>query len=136
MTSKANIKEILSEVFKQERSLIITLPSTNDWSVYEKELRMVANFKNTLKFKVHDFPRGVHKGDKCYLVYNNEIVGWMEIVGFSETEYTCADSNQEFAGKFVERSGPLHPIEPKLPYKDFNGIRYFTYDEYLKIHNI
>jgi len=128
------LKQILEEIFKNKRSLIVTLPSTTRWSDYEKELRKVANYKNVLNFKVHNFPNGIHKGDKCYVVYKGFIRGWMEIVGFSEQSFTCTTTNRKWEGKFIQRSGPFHYIEEEIPYKGFQGFRYFDLNEY-KIEN-
>lgn len=136
MRKITNLKMILEEILRKQRSLIITLPSSTKWSDYEKELRKVANYKNVLNFKVHAFPTGVHKGDKCYIVHNGVIKGWMEIVGFSEKKFTCTTTDKQWDGKFIERSGPFHYIEENIPYKGFQGYRYFDLDEYKIKNNI
>lgn len=130
----ASLKNILNEIMKKERSLIITLPSSVKWSDYEKELHSVENYKNVLNYKVHNFPSGVHKGNKCYIVHNGFIKGWMEIVGFEEKEFVCSTTKQKWKGKFIERSGPFHYLNEKIPYKGFQGFRYFDLEEY-KIKN-
>ena len=50
MTEEKTLKQILEEIFKSERSLIITLPSKIQWNDYEKELRKAANYKYVLNF--------------------------------------------------------------------------------------
>lgn len=136
MLQVPNLKNILNEILKKQRSLIITLPSSINWDDYEKELRKVANYKYVLNFKVHNFPSGVHKGDKCYIVHNGMIKGWMEIVGFSEKEFTCSTTNKKWEGKFIERSGPFHYMQENIPYKGFQGFRYFDLEEYKLQNNI
>lgn len=131
-----NLKALLEEIMKKKRSLIITLPSDIKWEDYEKELRKVANYNCVLNFKVHNFPTGVHEGDKCYIVHQGYIKGWMDIVGFSEKEFNCSTTGKKWQGKFVERSGPFHYISEKLPYKGFQGYRYFDIDEYKLKNNI
>lgn len=134
---KENIlKDILEQIFKNEKSLIITLPSTTKWSDYEKELRKVANYQNVLNFKVHNFPKGIHKGDKCYIVHNGLVKGWMEIVGFSEQPFICTTTKKKWDGKFIQRSGPFHYLQEKIPYKGFQGFRYFDLNEYKLEKNI
>lgn len=134
---KENIlKEILEQIFKNEKSLIITLPSATKWSDYEKELRKVANYQNVLNFKVHNFPKGIHKGDKCYIVHNGLVKGWMEIVGFSEQPFICTTTKKKWDGKFIQRSGPFHYLQEKIPYKGFQGFRYFDLNEYKLEKNI
>ena len=134
MIEITNLKSILNEIMKKQRSLIITLPSTTDWNDYEKELRKAANYKYVLNFKVHNFPSGVHKGDKCYIVHKGFVKGWMEIVGFSEKKFTCTTTDKKWEGKFIERSGPFHYIQEQIPYKGFQGFRYFDLNEY-KLQN-
>ena len=134
MIEITNLKSILNEIMKKQRSLIITLPSTTDWNDYEKELRKAANYKYVLNFKGHNFPSGVHKGDKCYIVHKGFVKGWMEIVGFSEKNFTCTTTDKKWEGKFIERSGPFHYIQEQIPYKGFQGFRYFDLNEY-KLQN-
>lgn len=133
---EVNLKQILEEIFRSERSLIITLPSTTKWSDYENELRKAANYKHVLNFKVHNFPNGIHKGDKCYIVHNGYVMGWMEIVGFSEEPFVCTTTNKKWDGKFIQRSGPFHYLKEKIPYKGFQGFRYFDLEEYKLENNI
>lgn len=135
MRKVSNLKMILEEILKKKRSLIITLPATTKWEDYEQELRKVANYKNVLNFKVHAFPTGVSKGDRCYLVHNGKIMGWMEIVGFSEKSFTCSTTKKQWKGKFIERSGPFHYLEEDIPYKGFQGYRYFDFEEYKAENN-
>ena len=129
-----NLKEILEEIFKNKRSIIITLPSTTNWDDYEEELKKTENYKQVLNFKVSHFPKGINKGDKCYIVHQGFVKGWMEIVGFSEKQFTCSTTKKKWDGKFIERSGPFHYLNEKIPYRGFQGFRYFDLQEY-KIEN-
>jgi hypothetical protein len=134
---KENIlKHILEEIYRNERSLIVTLPSRIDWKEYEKELRKAANYKYVLNFKVGNFPKGIHKGDKCYVVHDGYIMGWMEITGFSEEPFKCSTTGKQWDGKFVQRSGPFHYLKERIPYKGFQGFRYFNLEEYKLQNNI
>lgn len=125
-----NLKHILEQIEKQRHSIIITLPSNEKWDEYENELEKVKNYSNVMNFKVHNFPKGITKGDKCYIVHKGFIKGWMEIVGFSEKRFTCNTTNKEWFGKFIERSGPFHYMTEKIPMKGFQGFRYFDLEEY------
>lgn len=131
-----NLKEILEEIFKNKRSLIITLPSNINWFDYEKELKKAVNYEYVLNFKVHNFPKGINKGDKCYIVHKGFVKGWMEIVGFSEEPFQCTTNNKKWSGKFIQRSGPFHYLQEKIPYKGFQGFRYFDLNEYKLENNI
>ena len=122
--------KILEEIEHSNKSIIITLPSSEKWEDYEPELDNVKNYSNVMNFKVHNFPKGIKEGDKCYIVHQGFIKGWMEIVGFSEKEFTCNTTDKKWRGKFIERSGPFHYLTEKVPYKGFQGFRYFNLDEY------
>lgn len=136
MIEVPNIRLILEEIFKNKRSIIVTLPSTVKWDDYEEELKKVENYKHVLNFKVVNFPRGISEGDKCYIVHQGFIKGWMKIVGFSEKEFTCSTTKRRWEGKFIERSGPFHYLEETIPYKGFQGFRYFDLEEYKLQNNI
>lgn len=125
-----NLSLILEEIFNKNRSIIITIPSTIKWSDYEQELMKTENYKQVLNFKVANFPKGIKKGDKCYIVHDGFVKGWMEIVGFTEKQFTCTTTKKRWEGKFIERSGPFHYLEEKVPYKGFQGFRYFDLNEY------
>jgi hypothetical protein len=108
--------------------IIITLPSNITWKDYERELNDVKNGKSVLNFKVNNFPKLSKVGDKCYLNYKGNIIGWMYITGLSEKEFTCSITGKKWDGKFIERSGPFYSIDP-IPMKGFRGFRYFNLSE-------
>ena len=108
--------------------IVITLPSNINWEDYQKELNNVKNGKSVLNFKVNNFPKLSKVGDKCYLNYKNNIIGWMYITGLSEKEFICDITGKKWQGKFIERSGPFHTINP-IPMKGFQGFRYFNLSE-------
>ena len=108
---------------EQGRDIIVTIPKSIQWKDYEKELEAVKDYSQTMNFKVNNFPK-TKAGNKCYLLYNGFIIGWMQIVGTAEKNFTCSTTGREWAGKFIERSGPFHKIEP-IPMKGFQGFRYF-----------
>lgn len=103
--------------------IIITLPSKILWADYERELEQ-AKAGATLHFKVSRFPTDTKVGDRCYLVHNGYVHGWMAITGFSEKSFTCEVTGKEWNGRFIERSGPFHFIIPGFPMKGFQGWRY------------
>jgi hypothetical protein len=42
----------------------------------------------------------------------------------SEKNFDCTTTGKAWKGKFIERSGPFHKIEP-IQMKGFQGFRYF-----------
>ena len=81
--------------------IIITIPSTINWETYQKELDFVKDGKNVLNFKVSNFPKMTNVGDKCYLNYKGSIIGWMNITGLSQKDFTCSTTGKEWKGKFI-----------------------------------
>lgn len=114
---KAKLRESI-----ESRDIVITIPKSVDWSEYEKELEAVKDGKQVLNFKVNNFPKTA-KGNKCYLLHNGFIKGWMGIVGLSNKDFICSTTGKHWKGNFIERSGPFHKIDP-IPMKGFQGFRY------------
>lgn len=120
---KKIIREKLRESLNIKKDIIITLPKSVKWVEYEKELDKVKGGEEIINFKVNNFPK-INVGCKCYLVHDGFIRGWMEVVGLSEKEFTCSTTGKKWVGKFIERSGPFHNIDPILM-KGFQGFRYY-----------
>jgi hypothetical protein len=103
------------------KDIIITIPKTIKWENYMKELE-AAGRGETLNFKVKSFPdTGI--GRRCYVVHNGLIKGYMYISGMSEKEFDCTTTGKHWAGKFIERTGKFHTIQP-IEMKGFRGFRY------------
>lgn len=61
---------------KENGVIIITMPSNINWN--KKELDAVKDYNQVMNFKVSNFPLKTKKGDKCYLCYKGQIIGWMD----------------------------------------------------------
>lgn len=117
---KECVKDILLE--SEYKDIIITVPKSTSWKEYEKELDVVKDYSQVLNFKVSNFPKTI-PGKKCYIVHDGTVKGWMEIVNLSEKDFECSTTGEKWKGKFVERSGKFHYINP-IPMKGFQGFRY------------
>lgn len=120
------MKELIKEKIREKlmgKDIIVTLPKNILWSDYEKELATVKNGDSVMNFKVNHFPK-TNIGNKCYVVHNGIIKGWMKIVGMKEKDFECSTTGRKWSGKFIERSGPFHTMEP-IQMKGFQGFRYF-----------
>lgn len=104
--------------------IVITIPSSIKWEDYQKEIDDALKNNYVLNYKVSSFPKRTQKGNKCYLVYNNNIVGWLPIIGFDEKEFTCQTTGKKWTGKFIVREPKFTRIEP-IPMNGFRGFRYF-----------
>lgn len=108
------------------RDIVITIPKSISWKDYEKELAAVKDGSMVLNFKTANFPN-TKVGNKCYIVHDGEIKGWMKIVGMDEKEFTCETTGKTWKGKFIQRSGPFHYIPP-IEMKGFQGFRYVNFN--------
>lgn len=111
--------------FKEQlnkKDIIVTIPQRTKWEEYQKELDAAKNGE-TLNFKVRYFPK-TDIGNKCFICYRNEIIGYHIISGLSEKEFTCTTTGNKFNGKFIERTGDFYKIKP-IPMQGFQGYRYF-----------
>lgn len=104
-------------------SIIITLPKKIKWEEYIHELDQ-AEKGAIMNFKVNNFP-SVVKGDKCYLIHNGYIKGYMLIHGLSEKDFTCTTTGNKWSGKFIERTGKFYYLDNPIPMTGFQGFRYF-----------
>ena len=104
--------------------IVITLPKSFSWDEYTKEIQHALDNEEVLNFKVPYLPK-VIKGDKCYVVHQGYVRGFMYIVGTSTEPFECTTTNRKWKGNFVQRSGDFHEIDP-IPMKGFQGFRYFT----------
>ena len=105
------------------KDIVITIPYTIDWEDYSKELDKVKDWKYVLNFKVPNFPAHSGKGAKCYLNYRGNLIGWMEIVGFSEEEFTSEVIYISFTPVSGQTS-TVYEIRFKLVNNDNQDLKY------------
>ena len=109
------------------QSWVLTVPKTMDWDEYQRELGAVADGSMTLNYRVRYFPKGMASGDRCYVVHDGRVRGWMKIVGMEDypQDWTCTTTGRVWpAGKYLQRSGPFHPVDgPAMT--GFRGVRSF-----------
>lgn len=125
---KEVIRDIISEeLVKSEMSdILITIPSTISWPEYQKELKAVEDGSQVMNFKVSKLPVRTAVGNKCYICYGGNIIGWMKIVGLKSNEnFDCTTTGKQWSGNFIQRSGVFHKLEKPIPMKGFQGFRYF-----------
>lgn len=104
-------------------NIIITIPASIKWEDYQKELDVVKDGTHIINYKAPFLPRNVKIGDRCYIVHNKFIRGWMKIVGLVQGGFTCTTTGNRWEGNFIQRSGEFHSINP-VPMQGFQGIRY------------
>ena len=112
----------INEFREMYNDIVITIPKSIKWSEYEKELSAAAD-GDTLNFKVNFLPK-TSVGNKCYVCYNNQVIGYHVISGLSKKTFKCTTTGNDWSGNFIERTGIFHRIEP-IPMRGFQGFRYF-----------
>lgn len=108
--------------------IIICIPKNIPWSEYQKELDKVANGSYVLNYRVAKKPQNLNVGDRCYIVHDNILKGWMNVVGINRCfDFTCTTTGKEWGeGWYIQRSGKFNAVEP-VPMKSFRGYRYFNH---------
>ncbi len=119
---------ILEKEETKQNAIIITVPKTTSWEDYLKEIEKVKDGKEEMNFKVSNLPKNISVGDRCYIVYNGLIKGWMTISSLGEKEFICSTTGKKWKGKFISRSGEFHPLNEEITYQGFQGYRYFDYN--------
>lgn len=103
--------------------IVITLPRHIKWEDYQRELDAVKDRSGILNFKLPSRPN-VKRGDRCYLCYKNQILGWQEIVGLGKGGFECQTTDKYWPpGWYVQRTGIFHPIPP-IKHRGFRGFKY------------
>ena len=108
-------------------AICITIPKTIKWEDYQKELDTVAYGKQEMNFKVAQLPTKVKVGDRCYLCYNNQIIGWMRISYLGPKNFDSTVGNKHWEGLFISRTGPLNKLKYPIPCKGFRGYKYINF---------
>lgn len=106
--------------------IIITLPKTIIWEDYEKEIDTVRHEGQTMYFKVPNLPSKTFIGDRCYLCYQNLIIGFMYInyIG-KHPGFKCTTTGSDWQpGNYIGRGGKFYKMNDKIKYKGFQGFRY------------
>jgi len=110
---------------KSEHSWILTVPKTVSWVDYQRELDAVADGSVVMNYRAAQIPRDMRAGDRCYVVHDGRVRGWMDVVGvvLKSEPWRCTTTGCVWpAGKYVQRSGPWHPVDgPAM--QGFRGIR-------------
>lgn len=106
---------------------VITIPKTIDWSEYQRELDAVKDGSQVMNYRVRFFPKEMKEKDRCYIVHDGFVKGWMEIVGLYESDnpWVCTTTGAFWpAGRYIQRSGPFHEVAgPAMT--GFRGVRKF-----------
>lgn len=118
------VARIAKEHMGKPKSWVITVPKTTKWETYCKEIDAVKDGTQEMRYKTRYFPKEMKVGDKCYIVHDGMVRGWMEITKLLDMPegFTCSTTGAFWeAGKYIVRSGPFH--EENTTMKGFRGVR-------------
>lgn len=107
-------------------SWVVTVPKTTAWSDYERELGAAAAGQN-LNYRVRGFPKLMAIGDRCYIVHDGMVRGWMTIISLVDKKdaWRCSTTEGWWpSGKYIQRSGAFHATNGP-PMTGFRGVRQF-----------
>ena len=123
------IREEAEKLKSLPDAIAVTVPKSIKWKDYEKELKAVEDYSQVMNFKVPSIPKNIGYIKRCYVVYDGYVRGWQEVVGYqTDAEFDCTTTGKNWSGKFIQRSGPFHYIDP-IPVKGFMGWRYYKEGE-------
>lgn len=108
------------------RNIAITVPKTIKWEQYEKEIDTVRDGEKEMNYRLPTLPKDTEVGDRCYICYNGQLIGWMEITGISKRDgFKCSTTGRNWDdGNYISRSGEFHYLKNPVPMKGFMGYRY------------
>lgn len=105
--------------------IILTIPKSFGWERFKQELSVIKSGTYIKSFKVAHLPK-TEIGERCYILYNGLIRGYLIIEGFDTTGFTCTTTGKYWkSGNFINVSGEFTTIDP-IPMKGFQGFRYFS----------
>ena len=112
------------------RNICITVPKSIKWEEYEKEIEAVEDGEQEMNYRLPTVPNDVEVGDRFYVCYCNNIIGWMEITGIGKKDgFNCSTTGRKWDdGNYISRSGEFHYLKTPVPMKSFMGYRYIDQD--------
>jgi len=117
------MKKLIEELTRPD--WVVTIPKVYKWKDYQKELDAVRDGKSVINYKVRAFPQDMKIGDRCFIVYDGKVRGWMRIVGMKkfDREWFCQTTGHAWpAGKYIQRSGRFFKVDgPEM--RGFRGVR-------------
>jgi len=106
-----------------QKGIAVRLDSSVLWRTYEEEFDKVSGWTRSMSFIIPFAPVTVYPGEKCWCVYEDRIMGWIEI--------DHIDRERERGGRklppLVFVSGPFHYVFP-LSASKFGAMTYIEKD--------
>lgn len=112
--------------------IAITWPKSRPLDSYLTELRKATDAGLVINYRVSSFPKKLNVGDRCYMIYDNVVRGWNEVLGVERRDDVIDAVNGALMrpGIYVIRN-PTWMGEYGLErlMKGFRGFRYVNFRE-------
>ncbi len=108
--------DVLKDITNLEnRDILISLPKNKSWLEYLSHFMKLKAQNSTFEFFVITVPRAA-KGNKCFVVFDGFLRGWMEIEKIKETidNEICIELNTSFSS--IGNKVPMNDIEEEYKY--------------------
>lgn len=99
----------------EERDIIVSLPKSKSWFEYLAHFLELKSSNGFLEVIVPSIPKTVN-GNKCYIIYDGFLKGWMKVNRVKETE------NNDIC---VELSPFLNQTSNNIPMHEIEGFKYY-----------
>lgn len=108
----------------EERDIIISLPKVKTWFEYLAHFLELKSSNGFVEVVVPSIPK-TKNGNKCYIVYDGFLKGWMKVNRVKETE------NNDIC---VELNPFLNPTSNNIPMNEIDGFKYYfdDFEDYIK----
>lgn len=106
---------------------LVTLPKTINWTAWSSEINHARTVGAYAHFRIPGtYKNGPIGGDRCFIVYDGAIRGWMPIVGVSHFQhgFVCSATGIPWSpGYYLTRLPQFNAIKGWHPMKGFRGLR-------------
>jgi hypothetical protein len=106
-----------------QKGIAVRLDSSVMWRAYEDEFDKVSGWTRSMSFILPFAPVTVQQGDRCWCVYEDRIMGWIEIDRIDKSR----SRNGMKLPPLVFVSGPFHYVYP-LSAVRFGAMTYIEKD--------
>ncbi len=106
--------------------MLMTLPNGKTLAEWIADADKATKKGQDFLLSVKSPPKGLKDGAKCYVISDNVVQGFVEVVevlSLSEQRFRFMGQKLK-AGWYVVLRGPFVPLEKPVPQHGFNGYRY------------
>jgi hypothetical protein len=99
----------------KSRDVIISLPKNKTWIEYLMHFTDLQHTNGTIHVFVQEIPK-TEPGNKCYIVFDGILRGWMKISKLTETQHNEV---------YLELLPNLNEVGKNVPMSEIDGFKYY-----------